>query len=163
VVISAVKLTVQPGSRFRVLRFAAVALVVGGLPMVGRASIRSETLEAIHRIENPKDSPRVGRHGELGAYQFRPATWRMHTKVPFQQALNRDASEDVAIRHYEWLRRGLVRNGFSETPYNIALAWNGGLSAAINGRASTAARDYAQRVSNLVQENRAAQLAVLTH
>jgi hypothetical protein len=39
--------------------------------------------------------------------------------------------------------------GKPATPYNIALAWNGGLAAAINGRAPRAARTYAQRAANL--------------
>lgn len=76
----------------------------------------------------------------------------MHTKLPFESALNPDTSEQVAITHYEWLSRGLARNGWAQTPYNIALAWNGGLKAAVNGRASAFTRDYAERVSNLANE-----------
>lgn len=143
-------------------RFGAPVLAVAltfGLASQLRASTRAETLEAIHAVENPHDSPQPGRYGELGAYQFRPSTWRMHTVVPFQQALNRDASDEVALRHYEWLKRGLVRSGLAPTPYNIALAWNGGLTATVRGRVSAASRNYAERVSNLVQEFRATRLA----
>lgn len=102
-----------------------------------------------------------GRHGELGPYQFRRSTWRMHTGLPFEQALDRDASQEVAIRHYEWLRRGLVRAGLAATPYNIALAWNGGLTATIRGRTSAASHRYAERVANITQELSTAHLAVL--
>ena len=142
------------------LRLCAVALAVF-LAQSARADevTRSETLRAIHRIENPRNSPRPGRHGELGAYQFRRSTWRMHTRLPFERALDRSASDEVAIRHYEWLRRGLERNGLAETPYNIALAWNGGLDATVRGSASQAAHDYAERVNNLVQEHVAVKLA----
>ncbi len=141
--------------------FACLATLAGlsAAPSNMYASSRWETLDAIHRIENPKNSAQPGRHGELGAYQFRRATWDMHTKLPFELALDRDASERVAIKHYEWLKRGLLRNGIPDTPYNIALAWNGGLTAVIRGSVSRGARDYAERVSNLVQDLRASRLA----
>ena len=113
------------------------------------ASIRSATLEAIHQLENPRDLIRPGPRGELGAYQFRAATWRMHTTESFQRALDRQVSDLVAVRHYEWIKRGLESAGFSATPYNVALAWNGGLSAAIGGRAPRRAQDYAGRAANV--------------
>ncbi len=129
------------------------------VPATLKASERWETLEAIHWIENPRNSPRPGPYGELGAYQFREATWRMHTAVPFARALDRGASDDVAIRHYEWLKQGLVRNGLEATPYNIALAWNGGLSATVRGTVPFAARDYAERVLNIAQSLHHTQVA----
>ncbi len=74
----------------------------------------------------------------------------MHSKEPFERALDREASDEVAVRHYEWIRRGLVRNGCDPTAYNIALAWNGGLTAVVNGRAPAGAREYAARVQNIL-------------
>ncbi len=136
----------------RVWIAAGVAVAWAFLAVGARAAGRAETLEAIHGIENPRNSPKPGKHGELGAYQFRPATWRMHTKVPFARALDRRISDEVAVRHYEWLKRGLVRNGLDPTPYNIGLAWNAGLSATVRNRASSSAHDYAQRVSNLAHD-----------
>ncbi|MFI5336233.1 MAG: hypothetical protein ACHQ5A_05595 [Opitutales bacterium] len=118
----------------------------------GRASQRWETLEAIHMVENPSDTTRAGRFGELGAYQFREMTWRMHTPEPFSHALDRQRSDDIAVRHYDWLQRGLERAGLPGTAYNIALAWNGGLQNVVRGRANAAAHDYADRVSNLAAE-----------
>ena len=56
------------------------------------------------------------------------------------------------MAHYEWLRAGLKRNGLEVTSYNIALAWNAGLSAAVKGRAPRAAKFYAERVNNLASE-----------
>jgi hypothetical protein len=113
------------------------------------ASSRWATLEAIHNLENPRNSPKPGRHGELGAYQFRAATWRMHTNVPFNYAIDRGASDAVAIKHYEWIKRGLEAARMPATPYNIALAWNGGLGAVISGKSPRVAHDYAQRAVNL--------------
>jgi len=73
----------------------------------------------------------------------------MHSKAPFVSALNRQASDAVAVEHYEFLKRELLRAGVPATPYRIALAWNGGVEAAVLGRAPAAARDYAERVTNL--------------
>ena len=139
-----------PSRRGLLLAVAMLAFSVL-VPATLKASERWETLEAIHWIENPRNSPRPGLYGELGAYQFREATWRMHTAVPFARAVDRGVSDDVAIRHYEWLKQGLIRNGLEATPYNIALAWNGGLRATVRGTVSPAARDYAERVLNIAQ------------
>jgi hypothetical protein len=122
-----------------------LALTLGA----ARASIRWATLEAIHQLENPRDLPTPGPCGELGAYQFRSVTWQMHTKIPFERAIDRHASDDVAVKHYEWIKTGLERAGVPATPYNIGLAWNGGLDAAIRDSAPRVARDYAERVANL--------------
>lgn len=73
----------------------------------------------------------------------------MHTTVPFQRALDRGTSDIIAVKHYEWLRRGLEAARVPATPYNIALAWNGGLGAVISGRSPLIAHDYAQRAANL--------------
>jgi hypothetical protein len=137
----------------RPLLLAGLAvLVMRILPGSASASTRAETLEAIRAVENPRDTKRPGKHGELGAYQFRRDTWRMHTDLPFEKAMDREIAEQIAVKHYEWVRRGLLRNGLPATPYNIALAWNGGLSATVRGRASAAAHNYAERVDNLVAE-----------
>ena len=137
---------------------AALALALF-VPSTARATQRWETLEAIHWIENPTDSVHPGPCGELGAYQFREATWRMHTTMPFARALERSASDEVAILHYEWLKRGLVRHGLEVTTYNIALAWNGGLTATVRGSVPARARDYAERVTNIALELRTSQVA----
>ena len=148
--------------RFRRVPLAGLLLMLALLPSVSVASSpsRAETLDAIHRVENPLNLTRPGKFGELGAYQFRLGTWRMHTDVPFERALDRVQSEEVAIRHYEWIKRGLSRNGLPQTPYYIALAWNGGLSSVVRGRSTPAARDYAERVSNLVVDLRSNRMAV---
>lgn len=150
-------------SLLRIWRLAPLWLVAlaGGVGLASRAeaSSRGNVLEAIHCIENPRDLVRPGRHGELGAYQFRAATWRMHTTLPFERALERCISDDVALRHYEWISRGLLRNGWEPSAYNIALAWNGGLAATVRGRAPAGAHDYARRVQNLVEDREAPLLA----
>lgn len=133
---------------------AAYAAVVSWVALFAfsesaRAASRPTILEVIHKLENPHNVATTGPCGELGAYQFRAATWRMHTSLPFQHAVNRVTSDSIAIKHYEWIKRGLEAAGVPATPYFIALAWNGGLAAAISGRAPAVAHDYAQRAENL--------------
>src|ERR1043165_9770450 len=137
-------------SRSRALARVAMTLCAVLLLSVSSAvaSMRWATLEAIHQLENPSNSPRPGPFGELGAYQFRASTWRMHTKMPFEQALDRQISDTIAVQHYEWLKRGLEQARIPATPYNIALAWNGGLSAVIAGTSPRVAHDYAARAAN---------------
>ncbi len=116
------------------------------------AAGRWATLEAIHNLENPRNLTRPGPYGELGAYQFRANTWKLHTKVPFYRANDRRESDAVAVAHYEYLKRGLERNGMPANVYMIALAWNSGLDSTINGRAPRSAHDYARRAENLAEE-----------
>lgn len=127
----------------------ALGLMLGAGVLVASATDRQSTLEAIRNLENPRNLTRPGPCGELGPYQFRAATWRMHTAAPFSQALDREASDQVAARHYEWISRGLAGARLPVTPYNIALAWNGGLAAAVSGRSPRAAHRYAERAANL--------------
>jgi hypothetical protein len=139
--------------------FFACAL---GLAVVARASDRWETLEAIHWVENPHNSTRLGAHGELGPYQFRQATWRMYSRRPFYEAVNRQYSDEVAIKHYEWLKEGLARAGIEATPYNIAMAWNAGLDAVIGHHVPSASRGYAEQVSNIAAEVKRNEVASAT-
>ena len=133
------------------LRFAAI-VALGGAAGQLQAGDRWETLQAINTIENPTNSSRPGPHGELGPYQFRRTTWRMYSHEPFQRALQRENADGVAVEHYEWLRGGLARNGIAPTIYNIALAWNAGLTSVINDRVSLSSRRYAERVVNIVAD-----------
>jgi hypothetical protein len=143
-------LSASQGFRVRgVAMFCALFVMVAS---AAHASIRWATLEAIHQLENPRNLTRPGPFGELGAYQFRPTTWQMHTTTPFYRALDRQASDEVAVRHYEWLKRRLEAARIAPTPYNIGLAWNGGISAVIAGNSPRVAHDYASRVANLAAE-----------
>ena len=157
----AVKITTTPFlPKWRGLLLAGAGLVLATFTSATlRATERWETLQAIHWVENPTDTERPGRYGELGAYQFRETTWRMHTTAACARATDRRASDEVAIRHYEWLKRELVRNGVEVTPYNMALAWNGGLRAAVHGPAAASTRDYAERENNLAQQLKLARVA----
>lgn len=122
-----------------------------GLSVAARGSDRWETLRAINWVENPTNQTQVGRFGELGPYQFRPATWRMHTQKPFRQAIQREVADEVAVKHYEWIKRTFEQAGVDATVFNIAMAWNCGTEAVISGRVPTVSYHYAERVANLVE------------
>jgi hypothetical protein len=136
------------------IKVVAIALAVLTMSAGAQASepTRWETLHAIHTVENPHNSRRPGPRGELGAYQFRSDTWKMYSRLHFSHALDRSRSDEVAVRHYEWIREGLIRAGMDASAYNIALAWNAGLSRVVKGNASAASRNYAERVTNIAFE-----------
>src|SRR3954463_13056622 len=129
------------------LLFLVTAL---GFTNAARASDRWETLRAINWVENPTNQTQVGRFGELGPYQFRPATWRMHTQKPFRQAIQREVADEVAVKHYEWIKHTFEQAGVEPTVLNIAMAWNCGVEAVISGRVPSVSYQYAERVANLV-------------
>lgn len=132
--------------------FKSLLLVtILGFTNVAGASDRWETLRAINWVENPTNQTHVGRYGELGPYQFRPGTWRMHSDKPFRQAIQRAVADEVAVKHYEWIKRTLERAGAEANVFNIAMAWNCGVEAVLRGRAPTVSYQYAERVSNLVE------------
>ncbi len=118
-------------------------------PAGALASERWATLEAIHQLENPGNTDLPGALGELGPYQFREGTWKMHTAAPFSRALDRRSSDAVAVKHYEWIKAELERRGIAATPYRIALAWNGGIRAVFVDHPPAVAVDYASRAANL--------------
>ena len=126
-------------------------ITVLGFTIKAGASDRWETLRAINWVENPTNQTRVGRYGELGPYQFRPATWRMHTAKPFHLAVQRGLADEIAVKHYEWLKRTLKQAGVEANSFNIAMAWNCGVGAVLSGRAPNVSYNYAERVSNLVE------------
>jgi hypothetical protein len=128
--------------------FLLVSLL--GFALKAGADDRWETLRAINWVENPTNHTRMGRFGELGPYQFRAGTWRMHTKKPFRLAIQREAADEVAVKHYEWIKENLERAGVDANPFNIAMAWNTGVANVVNGRVPSVSYDYAERVTNLV-------------
>jgi len=133
------------------LRLVIAGLLLGLFAPAVYAWERTDVLDAIHQVENPHNTMRIGRRGELGPFQFRPAVWFSYTEKPFSLAAERAEAQIVAEAHYEWIKRGLVRNKLEVTPYHIGLAWNAGLHATINGRASGTSKYYAERVANLVE------------
>jgi hypothetical protein len=138
-----------------IVLLTALAVTVGAAD----ASERWRTLQAINWVENPRNSTKVGPRGELGPYQFRPPTWRMYTSKPFALAAQREAADEVAVQHYEWIKRGLLSAGFKPTPYRIALVWNAGLDQVVNDRVPASTYVYAEQVANLAASLESQELA----
>jgi len=136
--------------KIRLTQFLLMVTVLA-FTIKARASDRWETLRAINWVENPTNQTQVGRFGELGPYQFRPATWRMHTDKPFRLAVERATADEVAIKHYEWIKRMFEKAGVEPSAFNIAMAWNCGVEAVLAGRVPSVTYAYAQRVTNLVE------------
>jgi hypothetical protein len=109
-------------------------------------------LSAVRQVEsgNRYDCP-PGRAGELGAYQFKREVWSKYTRAPFARAQTPDADE-VAARHYSWIAHQLQARGVAVTSWTMALAWNGGINAVTRRHIAGRTLDYAQRVTNLVQD-----------
>ena len=128
-----------------------LAVITLAFAMKAGAHDRWEVLRAINWVENPTNQTHVGRFGELGPYQFRPATWRMHTDKPFRLAVQRATADEVAVKHYEWIKRTLENAGADASAFNIAMAWNCGVDAVLNGRAPAVSYNYAERVTNLIE------------
>lgn len=112
---------------------------------------RAATLEAIRLLENPRSLSRPGPGGELGPWQFKAETWRMHSRQPFAVALNREEAFRVACQHYDWICRGLAKARKPQDAYHVALAWNSGLYAVLRGQAPSRAHRYAERAANLAE------------
>lgn len=147
-----------PGGALLALPAVVFVCLLSACP--ARASERWATLEAIHQLENPGNSETPGSLGELGPYQFREQTWRMHTTAPFSRALDKRSSDAVAVKHYDWIRTELERRGIEATPYRIALAWNGGMRAVVGDHPPSVALDYASRAANLASYYERSELAL---
>jgi hypothetical protein len=133
------------------LHTSLLVVLFGVLASISSAADRWETLKAINMVENPTNHTGYGSRGELGPYQFRSSTWRAYTKQPFTMANDRKLADQVAVKHYEWLKKRLHDAGIDANSYNIAMAWNCGITAVINGRIPLQSYHYAERVKNLVE------------
>ena len=138
-------------TRLHTLLFAVFFSILGS---IASASDRWETLRAINLVENPTNQTGYGSRGELGPYQFRSSTWHNYTRRSFQLANDRAAADEVAVQHYEWIKGRLAAAGIDPSSFNIALAWNCGLSAVISGRIPMQSYGYAERVTNLAENFR---------
>jgi hypothetical protein len=111
----------------------------------------ADFLLAIRQVESGDryDCP-PGPVGEQGPYQFKRDVWYQHTRENFRLARSRYADE-VALMHYRWLKERLRKNDLEVSPWNLAAAWNAGVSAVVSQRIPRGTRDYANRVANLVR------------
>ena len=112
-------------------------------------------LRTISGIETPYNQPnKIGQAGERAEFQFTAEVWKHYSNVPFKSIgsrKNRQEVQRVALRHLLNIESTLEKRHVAVTPYNIAIAWNGGL---YRSEYLPRHRDYAQRASNLYERYR---------
>jgi hypothetical protein len=125
----------------------AVLLMLAALP--ASAYCPDRLLAAISARETPGGwDGRSGPAGEVSQWQITPAVWRQHMGAqPLRDAWNVQDARICAERHLAWLDAGLRRHGYEPTPERLALAWNLGLSGALQRGCRPHA--YARQVGNI--------------
>lgn len=107
-------------------------------------------LWAIRQVETG-DNPRArGVHGERGAYQFMPDTWKRHAPARANIVLAEDPvwADRVARSYLNEIMRELARRELPAAPAYIAAGWQYGPRWAPLPVKS----NYAQRVTNLYRD-----------
>ena len=122
----------------------AQEVVSSSFPQMGRL------LWAIRQVEEVPGRP-VSERGEVGAYQFTPATWARFTEWPLWCALDEQKARIVAETALRAYGSELSARGIPVTCYNLACCWVAGDNAVVlHGFLSQKVKSYATRVSNLV-------------
>jgi len=146
---------ISGGFRRSVMAVLAVA-AFGAVPFVQgqtRATVDKDSfLKAVALVESNNNPRAVGRLGERGLFQFRKETWKQYTRRSFYKAHDRQTAYEIASKHYDWLYKRFVANGYRPTPYLMAAAWNAGLSKTLSGRMPASTRSYARRVASLAAD-----------
>ena len=101
-------------------------------------------LAAIAMVESGNDPSALGKKGEVSQYQITPKVWRIYSKTPPGKA-NPVMAKVVATEHVKSIKALLKKANIPQTPYWIAVVWNGGPSALVD--TSEKVKDYADRVS----------------
>jgi hypothetical protein len=108
-------------------------------------------LAAIRAVESGANPRAVGKHGELGAYQFTAATWAQHTGAPHIWAQSPQFSDKIARAHLAYLQREVIERGRVPDVFTLALAWRYGPAfEAAQGHLC----DYQRRVLALYNEEK---------
>ena len=82
------------------LTLLALGFLALGASAPAVAADRALVLRAIHQVENPTDRTTPGPRGELGAYQFRRSTWKMHSPEPFSRANERSEEHTSELQSH---------------------------------------------------------------
>ena len=84
-----------------------------------------------------------------GRYQFKEATWKQFSRMPYSYAKDPRYSIPAARDYLQWISRELFKWGFKENAYFMALAWNAGMDSLRKCITTYQEKDYAQKVENL--------------
>jgi hypothetical protein len=110
---------------------------------------RTRVLGAIAMVETGSTGVKMGAAGEYTRYQILPATWVRFSTKSMRWATQAEVDR-VAHLLLEEIMQSLKSRRMAVTPYNIALAWNGGVGS-LGTRPPTRRSDYAERVNNIYE------------
>jgi len=114
--------------------------------------ILDRLLVAIGMVESNDNPKAIGKAGERSRWQISRDVWKETTGLPFDRAQFDAYAYPVARAHLIALKWRLTEAHVPITVKSLALAWNGGATAAILGKLENAkARAYADRVESLYQ------------
>lgn len=101
---------------------------------------------ALAQVETPHGVPdKPGPAGETGRWQLTPAV-RRDRGAELRERGEAVTDEALAIAQVLWLERELAGRGVDPLPFNIALAWNCGLTRTVRGQAPERSYGFATRV-----------------
>lgn len=109
-------------------------------------------LSKLGMVETGGKWTKVGKKGELGAYQMRRITWYSLTTQPFRLAKDPNVAPAIAAKYLRRICAALRRVGLPPTAYYMALTWKEGIRNVRDGTYGPKAVDFADRVQNLYDE-----------
>jgi hypothetical protein len=146
----------RPAQRIFGMTILAAALLFGHpVPAEAgeqRAGSDAKLLAGIHLVENPRGL--IGAAGEHGPYHLLPTSRAAAARRLRERGVTAPAELQLAREHLAQIRREYAALGVADLPFNLALAWNAGATAAARNRAPESSYDYAQRVMNLMEDAR---------
>lgn len=101
------------------------------LAVCAHAATDAQIIQALEMTE--ASYGQIGRAGEVTPSQLSPATVHDHGLDP--------------MANLRWLKEQLARKHVAVLPFNIALCWNAGLTAATTGKAPISSYRYACRMT----------------
>lgn len=109
---------------------------------------------ALAQVEAPQGiaATTVGPAGETGGWQLTPAVRHDRGAELHRWGIAQPTDEQVARAQVSWLYRQFRRHEVEPTVTQLAEAWNAGFTRTLNGQAPARAKDFGERVSNLVEE-----------
>lgn len=110
---------------------------------------------ALRAVENTPWTVR-GQSNEVTSYQIMPQVWREWSLMPVEEAARdtpeaRQEAEFVVSKHLAWIRRCVERQGYTVTPYTIALVWKAGYGRFVAYKTRFQDVQYAQRAANVYE------------
>ena len=109
-------------------------------------------IAVLAQVETPNGVPaHPGKAGETGKWQLTPAV-RVERRADLIRAGVEINDKNLAKAQILHIKRELERAHKPAEVFDIAVAWNAGITAKINGTAPASSIDFGKRVEALVNE-----------